>query len=127
MTYWVGSQSGHAYRAWIEAQTRSILQAVSGRYFDDSSHPARGAAPRVFMGLAAMGRTANHDPEAENVRWGAPGIDRAISTMTSAGDPSVAAFAGTAMYLHLDGSAASGYADWTTDYWWLGRHWLGAW
>jgi hypothetical protein len=114
MTYSVGIEDGHAYRSWMEAQTQTILHAVAG-------------GTRVFMGLPAHGRTAHHEPDAENVRWGAPGVDRAVSTMLNAADPAVAAFAGVAMYLHHDGSADTGYASWSTDYWWLGRHWLGAW
>jgi len=126
MGYTVGIQNAPTYRAWIEAQTRDILRAVSGRYFNDSAHPRHSKAARVFMGLPAIGECTHHDPEAENISWGAPGIDRAISGMIAGGDLSVSSFGGAAVYLHFDGYQ-SGYATFATDWWWLGRHWLGAW
>ena len=127
MTYDNASPSGSAYQAWMTSQATEILQAVSGEYWPDGSHPPPGNGVMVFIGLPAFPPNANHNPAYENIEFGAQGLDTAITSLNNAGDPSQGHFQGAAVFLHTDGSGADGYASWATDWWWFGRYWLAAW
>jgi hypothetical protein len=127
MTYDGNPSSGAAYQAWMTAQATAIMQAVSGEYWPDGSHPAPGNGVMVFVGLPAFPGNANHNPAYENIKFGAQGLDAAITALANASDPAQACFQGAAVYLHTDGSGSDGYASWSTDWWWFGRYWLAAW
>jgi hypothetical protein len=127
MTYDDRVSSGAAYQTWLTSQTTDILSAVSGEYWTDGSHPAPANGVMVFIGLPAFPQNPNHDPRYENISYGAQGLDAAISALSDAGDAAQRYFQGAAVFLHADGSGNDGYASWSTDWWWFGRYWLGAW
>jgi glycosyl hydrolase family 18 (putative chitinase) len=127
MTYDNRSSSGAEYQSWLTSQATEILQAVSGEYWTDGSHPAPTNGVMVFIGLPAFPTNANHNPSNENIQYGAQGLDAAITSLINASDAAQGSFKGAAVFLHGDGSGTDGYASWDTDWWWFGRYWLAAW
>jgi hypothetical protein len=127
MTYDSNPSSGEVYQAWMTSQATNILQAVSGEYWPDGSHPAPANGVTVFIGLPAFPANDNHDPSYENIMFGAQGLDAGLTALINGGDASQTYFQGAAVYLQSDGSGSDSYASWATDWWWFGRYWLGAW
>jgi hypothetical protein len=117
MEYDSGIQSGPDYQAWMNAQVTSILAAVG----------AGAPAPdfRLFVGLAAYPGSPYHLPAVENIAFGAPGVDAAVTALLATGSSSAQWFNGVAAYLHTDGSGTDGYAGWSTDWAAFARSWLG--
>ena len=113
MAYDTGLGSGGAYQNWMESQTTSALQAVSG------------TNATVFMGIPAYPANATHDPAVENIPYAVQGIEAGITDLNVAGDTSVLYFHGTALYLHSDGSGSDGFAGWVKDWNVFANDWLG--
>jgi hypothetical protein len=127
MTYNSSSASGAAYQGWMQSQATSALRAVSGKAYPDTSHPPPTNNPRVYFGFPAYPASASHDPAFENTKYGAWGLDAAITALVNDGaDSSEDFMAGAHMYVHTDGNAPPGtYARWDTDWYWWYTHWLG--
>ncbi len=127
MTYDSGVTNGSTYQAWIADQTTQILQAVSGAAWRfDSPHPQPLNGVKVLIGLPGFYTvTKAHDPDVENVAYGAPGLLAGLSLLRSTDRISLGYFQGATMYLHAGGAADSLYARYHTDWWWWGKHWLG--
>ncbi|MBX5480839.1 MAG: hypothetical protein IRZ16_03160 [Myxococcaceae bacterium] len=127
MTYNSGSTSGPAYQSWMQSNATSALRAVSGEAYSDGNHPPPTNNPRVYFGFAAYPANSVHDPAFENTKYGAWGLDAAITALVNdPSDDSENYMAGAYMYLHADGdSAPETYARWDTDWYWFYEHWLG--
>jgi hypothetical protein len=128
MTYDSGLTSGSDYQNWMTDQTTSILRAVSGKFWtNDAAHPLPVNGVKAIIGFPAFPGTAHHDVKVENIKQAAPGVDAALQRLQSEGDPSGDYFQGAAVFLHTDGTGKDGYASKSTDWWWFGHYWLGAW
>ncbi|MGA9524413.1 MAG: hypothetical protein WBV82_23360 [Myxococcaceae bacterium] len=127
MTYNSGSTTGSAYQSWMQSQAVSALRAVSGEAYPDTNHPPPTNNPKVYFGFPAYPADTSHDPAAENTKYGAWGLDAAVTALTNdTADDSEAFMGGAYMYVHTDGNAAPGtYARWDTDWYWWYTHWLG--
>jgi hypothetical protein len=128
MTYDTGLTSGTAYQQWMRDQTTGILRAVSGRFWNnDAEHPAPLNGVKVIIGFPAFPGSAYHDVAAEAIQYAAPGVDAGLAALESDRDPSRDYFGGAGVFLHTDGSGDDHYAKASTDWWWFGHDWLGAW
>lgn len=126
MTYNSGSTSGAGYQSWMQSQATSVLRSVSGKAYADSNHPPPTNSPRVYFGFPAYPASSSHDPAYENTKYGAWGLDAAVTALVNdASDDSEDFMAGAFMYLHVDGnSATQTYARWDTDWYWFYTYWL---
>jgi hypothetical protein len=128
MTYDTGIKTSAKYQNWMTNQTVQILQAVSGKYWNnDAAHPIPTNGVKVLLGFPAFATKPHHDPAVENIKFAAPAVNAGLNNLASTGDPSLNYFQGAAVYLMADGTGAGGYANKTTDWWWFGHYWLGAW
>jgi hypothetical protein len=105
---------GPAYQAWIQAQTISILQAVSGEYWNDSSHlPPTNNVKVLFSVPAYSDNPPNHVAAAENTLYAMPGISTGLTSL----DPTALSyFAAAIVYLTTNGSGTDGYASYSNDW-----------
>jgi hypothetical protein len=130
MTYDTGSTSGSAYQSWVETQTTEIMRAVSGvAYHDPTGHPLPTNHPKVFIGWPAYPASGTlHNPSYENTNYGSHGLNAAITALVNdTKDPSEGFFYGGMMFLTGEATSTdhSGYALYSTDWWWEYAYWLG--
>jgi hypothetical protein len=112
----------------MRAQTKDILQAVSGaRWGFDASHPAPTHGVKVMIGFPATWTdTATHDHEAENIISGAAGVFEGLKDLEDASDTiSLSYFLGADVYLQNGGDDTSMYARYSSDWAWFRQYWLG--
>lgn len=135
------STTGTDYANWVATQTESILSAVSGRYWNfDAEHPAPTNGVKVFIGFPAYpDRQPNHYRTIETTPFAAQGTFLGLNRNPSpAKEISNSYFQGAVMYVHDTGrlvvdqetgqpNLMKSYATIDYDWWWWGRHWVGAW
>jgi hypothetical protein len=130
MTYNSESASATEYQTWIGDQIYDILRAVSGKYWNnDATHPAPTNGVKVLIGFPGYPNNPPvHDVNYEQTRYAALGTLEGLTDLQNDPcDPSENYFKSGFVYLHTNGSGTDGYASYTTDWWWWGRYWLGAW
>ena len=128
MTYDSGITSPDAYSAWMRAQTKLILQSVSGENWADGSHPAPSNPVQILLGFPAYppdSATSPHSATAETIRYAAIGARDGLEDLKKAHSPSLAYFQGGAFFLHSDGTGKDGYGSFGQDWWWWRKYWLG--
>ena len=114
MEYDTQLTTGSAYQSWIEAQAVSILQAVSGEYWTDGSHPTHTNGGQLLFAFPAYpNNPPNHIAAAENIQYAAPGVTAALATLDAR---ALSPFGAAIVYLTTDGTGADGYASYTTDW-----------
>jgi hypothetical protein len=124
MTYDSGSTTGVEYKDWQAHQVLSILAAVSTNYTSIRPLPP-SYVPHVFFGLPAYpANLPYHDPNAENIQYGAQGLNEAIAFLISKRAPELKSFYGAAVFAHVDGTYP-GFATWDTDWNWFLNDWVG--
>lgn len=126
MTYDSGIKNPEEYRAWMAAQTKDILNAVSGATWkNDEQHPAPKNGVQVLIGFPAFPPNQWHDPLVETTRAAAQGARDALQDLSRNSDPSFRFFGGSALYLYTDGSGLDNYSgprEWAAfQEEWLGR------
>ncbi len=128
MTYDTGITNGPAYESWLQDQTTNILQAVSGKYWNnDVNHPVPSNDIKVLIGFPAYPSTSIHTNTAENIFYAAPGVSAGLAGLVAHGDLSTNFFQGASIFLFTDGTGSDGYAGYDTDLWWFGQDWLDEW
>ncbi|MFC6644193.1 hypothetical protein ACFQBQ_01010 [Granulicella cerasi] len=121
MEYDTKLQSGSDYQAWIQAQTVSILQAVSGEYWTDGSHTAPTNGVKVLFAMPAYpNNPPNHYAVAENTAYAAPGVTAGLANVDAAASSYLG---GAIVYLTTDGTGSDGYASYSTDWANFAAHW----
>jgi hypothetical protein len=132
MTYDSQATSSTGYQVWMKQQTKDILRAVSGVYWNDpSGHPAPSNGIKVFIGLPAFPSKPVHNPLYENITSGAQGMDAGVTDLKNdTTDQSESYFKGAAVYAHANGTSdpadtnAYGFASWATDWPAFNTNWL---
>ena len=129
MTYDSGCTTAGAYETWVQGQTVNILQAVSGKYWNnDAQHPQPTNGVKTFVGFPAYPSDPSHDPTVENIVTSSTGTNLGLQNLASTGDTeSPNYFLGASVFLHTTGTSSDGYAGWTTDWWDFGHYWLQVW
>jgi hypothetical protein len=125
MTYDSDEKPGEHYENWIRDQTTAILRSVSGRLWgNDPDHPSPQNGVKVMLGFPAFPANANHDVEAENIKYAAPGVDAGLKALETGGDPSRDYVQSAAVFLHTDGTGKDHFANKSPDWWWFSHYWL---
>jgi hypothetical protein len=121
MTYDSQTTTGSAYQTWMKLQAEGILQAVSGEYWGDGSHPAPTNGVKVLFGFPAYpNNPPNHYASVETVQNAAIGVSNGLAALDS---NALANFGAAAVYLTTDGSGTDGYASFNTDWNALAQNW----
>jgi hypothetical protein len=126
MTYDSGLQDQSQYRPWMASQTTHILQAVSGAAWRfDMTHPRPTNGVRVLVGLPGYYTvTTAHNPDVENVFYGAAGMGDGLSLLASMDRVSLGFYQGATMYAHDGGAADSVFARYDRDWLWWSNSWI---
>lgn len=127
MTYDSGLKDGPAYQSWITEETTRILQGVSGATWNfDSAHPKPVNGVKVLIGLPGFYTVSKaHNPEAENVVYGAAGLKKGLSLLQEKDRVSLGFIEGATMYTHDGGAPDSIYARYDKDWSWWKQYWIG--
>jgi hypothetical protein len=123
MNYNSGKKTSEDYQAWMEAQTVSVLQSVSGAAWkNDANHPAPTNGVKVFIGFSAFPTDPkNHLPGVELISCASEGTKAGLAKVD---DLSRSYFEGASVYAHSDGVSDNGYAQWATDWEEFKNSWL---
>jgi hypothetical protein len=128
MTYDTGITTGSVYQSWVQDQTTNILDAVSGKLWNnDAQHPAPTNGVKLMIGFPSFPTNTYHDKSVENILYAAHGVKAGLADLQARGDASVSYFKGVAVYAHTDGTGKDGYADNETDWQSFRQEWLKAW
>ncbi|HBG26674.1 MAG: hypothetical protein A2Y10_18450 [Planctomycetes bacterium GWF2_41_51] len=125
MTYNSGSNTDLEYQNWMDEQTKTILQSVSGKYWQDSNHPALNDNVKVMLGFPGYPPSKYHKPEFENIKNASLGVQKGLNKLNEdKQNLSHKYFLGAAVYLYTDGTGKDNYSSETTDWQQFRQFWL---